>query len=226
MGFLVVAAMNAASYFLRSSSIAALFEGHVQASEAIGFPFEIWSTTSRQGPLYVDYTMMILNGLVGVAIGLGFGAVAAVFSSQLEKWMHDFKTQSTERAANSKFQFSMVGLMGATAIVGLYLGALTQWGGTRELLWIVYLLGPAMLIGVAFLPRGIRWQSRCVIVAIASVIVIAGAIWSGNLREVEFDRVMMGIYVFWTPQSAFAAIILLVGIFIRLAQQKIATAPS
>lgn len=226
VAFLLVAAMNAASYFLRSSTISPLFDGNVQANEAMGFPFEIWSTTSRHGPLYVDYSMMLLNVLVGLIIGVGFGFVSIAFSSKLERWVTEFEIQSKFRHNNPKLQFSTIGLMGATAIVGLFAGALTQWAGTKELLWFVYLLGPTTLIAIAFLPQGIRWQSRCVIVAITAIFVVALAIWSGNIRGIEFDRVMMGIYVFWTPQSAFAAILLLAGIMIRLAQRKVATAVS
>lgn len=226
VALLLVAAMNAASYFMRSSTIQPLFEGNVQADEAMGFPFEIWSTTSKNGPLYVDNQMMILNCLVGVAIGLAFGIVFVRFSNQLEYWMADFEAKSKKAIKSSKLQFSMIGLLGAMAIVGAFVGALTQWAGTKELLWFIYLCGPTVLIAIAFLPQRIRWQSRCAIVTIAALIVVGIAIWSGSLREIEFDRVMMGIYVFWTPQSAFAAIILLFGILFRLAQKKVTHAIS
>jgi len=38
------------------------------------------------------------------------------------------------------------------------------------------------------------------------------AISSGNSLGAPFDRVMLGIFVSWTPQSTFAALLLVVGL--------------
>jgi hypothetical protein len=202
IALILVAALNAASYFFRSSSIEPLFEGNTPAKESIGLPFVMWDSDE---PYQLIYESLLLNLLVGAAVGIALGGSAVRFSQQFRRWVEDFEANNSGRTAS--MQFSMRGIMGATGIIALLVGGLTQWAGSRELLWFVYLAGPSLLIGIAFLPQRIRWQSRCVIVAVTSVIVIGGAIGSGTMRGMEFDRVMMGIFVFWTPQSAFAAVL-------------------
>ncbi len=226
IAFLLIAAGNAASYFWRSASFGLLFDGNLRSNEAIGFPFEVWSANSEFGPLYVNYLMMGVNGLFGSIVGLVLGVLAMKLPRQLDAMISDFEKQSNLHKRTVSFQFSMFGLMGATAIIGLLVAGVTQWAGTRELLWFVYLLGPALLIGIAFLPQGLHWQSRSLILILVAAIIIAGAIWSGNLRGMEFDRVLMGIFVFWTPQSAIAAFLLLVGFIAQRLQSEKTVVPT
>ncbi|MDB4778115.1 hypothetical protein OAG68_01535 [bacterium] len=226
IAFLLIAAGNAASFFWRSAGIDSLFEGNVRSKEAIGFPIEIWNANSEFGPLYINYLMMAVNGLFGAILGLFLGGLAMKFSAPLDGLIRDFENQAASQNRSLSLQFSMFGLMGATAILGLLVAGVTQWAGTRELLWFVYLLGPTLLIGIAFLPQGLHWQTRCLILTSVAGVVIAGAIWSGNLRGMEFDRVMMGIFVFWTPQSAIAAFLLLVGIIVQRLKSERSVVPT
>ena len=106
-------------------------------------------------------------------------------------------------------------MMLATTLIAILAAVTTHWRGTRELLWFVYLLGPVTLIGIAFMPRAVSWQGRCVILSLASIIVIGGAVWSGTYRGLEFDRVLMGIFIFWTPQGAFSALALVAGFLFK-----------
>lgn len=215
VAFLLIAAANAASFFFRSQSIDSLFDANVRWGEALGFPFEIWNANGEFGPLYVNYGLMAVNVLVGVAFGLVFGLLAAKISTQLNRWLNEFEARANSQNEPVSMQFSMLSLMGTTAVVGLLVAAVTHWAGTRESLWFIYLLGPGLMIGIAFLPRGIHWHRRCLIVVLVAMVIIPGAIWSGSLRGMEFDRVLLGIFVFWTPQSAFAAFFLFVGVVLQ-----------
>jgi hypothetical protein len=69
------------------------------------------------------------------------------------------------------------------------------------------------------LPRRLSWQKRVVIIIPATLTLIAVAIAVGNAMSMEFDKVLMGIFLCWTPQSALAAIGLTATILITQARQ-------
>ncbi|MEL7335602.1 MAG: hypothetical protein AAFN70_05275, partial [Planctomycetota bacterium] len=66
--------------------------------------------------------------------------------------------------------------------------------------------GPILLVLGAFLPRGLTWQQRVKLILPLIAGLIAGAIGLGAALDVPFDKVLLGIFLCWTPQSAIAAI--------------------
>ena len=161
----------------------------------------------------MDYWAFGINVLIAIAVGVVLGFVAVSLAPKLNRWVDEheskeMKTKVEQRGFTTQAatQFSISGLLGTTALAAIAFGAMTQWAGTRELLWFVYTLGPISLIAIAFLPRNVGWQVRCNVLVIAAIGVIGGTIWSGHLRGLEFDRTLMGIFIFWTPQSSFAAV--------------------
>ena len=64
------------------------------------------------------------------------------------------------------------------------------------------------MIILAYLPRRLRWQQRVAILTPATFVLIAVAIALGTALDVDFDKVLMGIFICWTPQAAIAAIAL------------------
>ncbi|MEL6109559.1 MAG: hypothetical protein AAFU85_26415, partial [Planctomycetota bacterium] len=77
-----------------------------------------------------------------------------------------------------------------------------------EVLASIYLLGPAALIALAFLPRGWQWQQRVALLTPTTIALIVAAIALGQALGVDFDKVMMGIFICWTPQSVLGAVVL------------------
>lgn len=212
LGIMLCAGLNSISYLFRSKNLSHLFEKEADSGGAIGFPLEMWNHQRDYVSGSIDITAFGINILFAIAVGIPFGFVALSLAPRLNRWIDEYESELKTNAPNRALsnQFSISGLLGATALASILLGAMTQWAGTRELLWFVYTLGPISLIGIAFLPRNIGWQARCTILVIAAIGLIGGTIWSGILRGLEFDRTLMGIFIFWTPQSAFAAVGLLV----------------
>ncbi len=216
VGMMLIAGLNATSYLFRSENIDHLLEGNKVSVAAIGFPLEVWNHNYGPGRIHIGNTA--INVLTGLLLGCVAGCCCVYNRQRLNKWVAEFEREENDRKkvkAQSSFQFSLSGLLLSTFLIAGLTAAVTHWAGTRELLLFVYILGPITLIGIAFMPRNIGWQARCVVLLLAAIVVIGGAIASGNMRGLEFDRTMMGIFIFWTPQSAFGACIVLIGLFIQ-----------
>lgn len=209
---MLVAAANAVSYFFRTSGIADLIGPDQNVTEAIGFPYEIWRENKLYyKAFYLDYPKAGLNLLVGLGLGSIFGCIGLLLQSHFNRWVAEFEAKNTGMKRLS-FQFSVKSLLVVTTIAALLIAALTSWNGTPQVLMAIYFLGPLVLILVAMLPRKIHWYHRVVVLTVLSFAMIAIAISSGNTLGVPLDRVMLGIFVSWTPQSTFAAFLLVVGL--------------
>ena len=206
---MLIAAANALSYFFRTSGIADLIGSEQNVVEAMGFPFEIWSERNRG--LYVDYAMVGLNFLVGIGLGSIFGIVGVLLRHRFNQWVEQFEAQAANQTSAS-FQFSVKSLLLVTTVAAMLIAALTNWNGTPEVLLGIYFLGPLVLISISMLPRRLHWQQRVVVLTVLSAVMIGVAISTGIKLSVPLDRVMLGIFVSWTPQSTFAAFLMVVGL--------------
>ena len=98
------------------------------------------------------------------------------------------------------------------AIVSL----VAKWlASTPQALAGIYVFGPLCLIVVAMVPRGLRWQQRIVIITPGAVLLIIVALVVGLSLQIDIDKVLLGIYVCWTPQSFFGAVVLTIGMLIQ-----------
>lgn len=215
-GVMLIAAGNALSYFFRTASISDLIGGHRGVTESIGFPFEIWRENSvDHGSLFIDYWMTGLNLLTGVLLGALFGMIAVKLRQHFNRWVEEFERKnSVNRSLN--FQFSVKSMLLMTTIAALFIAALTRWKGTPEVLIAIYFLGPISLILIAMMPNKIHWYHRIAILTVTAFSMIGIAIWSGLILQVPIDRILLGIFVCWTPQSAIAAFIITVGLIAQL----------
>ena len=219
-GVMLLAACNALSYFFRTSSIADLIGPDQQVTESIGFPFEIWREDSvYHGSFLIDYSMSGLNLSVGLALGAVLGMVAIILRHHFNRWVEEFeRNNSGHRSIN--FQFSVKSLLVMTTVAAVLIAALTAWKGTPEVLMAIYFAGPIGLILIAMMPNQIHWHHRIMILTITAIAMIGIAIWSGLILDVPIDRVLLGIFVSWTPQSAFAAFLITVGLIAQLLWSK------
>lgn len=215
-GVILVAAANALSYFVRSQSIADLIGSKQDVQEAMGFPFKIWDEgTVFRNAIYVDYAMVGLNLLVGLVLGTVLGIAAVCLRHRFNGWVAEFERKNPN-VGRLKVQFSVKSMLLITTIAAVLIATLTRWNGTPEVLIAIYFLGPIALLSIAMLPSKIHWQHRAAIVSLMAVGMIGIAISSGMLLKVPIDRVLLGIFVSWTPQSAFGAFLLTVGLTIQL----------
>ena len=110
-------------------------------------------------------------------------------------------------------QFTLRGLMIATGMTAITATVARTYAARPETLVAIYVLGPLFLVIIAMLPRQLQWQTRVLIIVPATLTLIAVAIAVGIALGMEFDKVLMGIFLCWTPQSVFAAIALTTLIF-------------
>jgi hypothetical protein len=208
VGVLLIASLNAASYFVRSEGMGNLVGTTPQHRQAIGFPFEMWESGNVYGGLFVDYFALLLNGLVGVIVGTGCGLCVLRFQVPLTRMVCEFEAE-WDGSPNQRIQISLRGLMLAILAVAI-LASIARFGIARrpEALVLIYALGPWVLILIAFLPLGIAWQIRVMILVPAAIFLMGGAIWIGARLDpgLEFDKILLAISVCWIPQTVLAAV--------------------
>ncbi|EMI19255.1 membrane protein [Rhodopirellula maiorica SM1] len=208
VGMLLMAAVNALSYFVRSSDWSSLVGKPQSQDESIGFPLTIWEAGNTYGGLFADYPNMGVNILVAAALGSLIGMVAARHRDYLNQLVGDLDEGESATASTQRIQFSLFGLMVATTIAAVFATVASKLAVRPETLIAIYTLGPITLVALAMLPRRLSWQQRVVIITPAAFSLIAVAIAVGRGLGMEFDKVLMGIFLSWTPQSAIAAITL------------------
>lgn len=217
LGTLLVGAANAVSFFFRSDGWGSLLGEHSPNDEAIGFPLAIWQESGGYGAHPIRWGAVLACVLTALGIGVLAGAVAACYRGKLNAIMTRFSTQS--KTQTIRLRFSIRGLMFTTLLAALSVAATRVFTPRVEILASIYLLGPTALIAIAFLPRGWRWQQRVALLTPTTVALIVAAMALGQPLGVDFDKVMMGIFICWTPQSVLGAVLLSAHLLYREFQQ-------
>jgi len=174
----------------------------------MGFPIELWESGNTYGGYFVDYLALLVDAAFALAVAVACGLVSLRHRVRLTRLVEELE-QAAARPARRSVQFSMRSLLLATGLAALVAaGARYALAGRAEVLGIIYLVGPWLLVLVAFLPLGMSWQQRVCVLIPSTLLLIAAAVAIGaSLKpQVEFDKVLMGIYICWTPQSVLAAI--------------------
>lgn len=214
VALLVVGGANAVSYFFRSEGLGNLLGNHPERRQAIGFPLEIWEHGNAYQGFYVDYGALLGNLAAASFLGLVFGVIAYRITPYLNE-IERRVIEEMEGREREHFQFSMRGLIGATVVAALLAALWRNSSSARpEVLGAIYLLGPIVLVATALLPRNIPWQQRVAILVPLALMTIAAAVTIGAALKspLDFEQVLLGIFVCWTPQSIAAAIALTAGI--------------
>jgi hypothetical protein len=210
VGILISGSLNALSYFFRSQGWGNLLGTAPRHHESIGFPCVLWETGNTYGGYFVDFLGLLGNFLFAAAVGAACGLITLRHRERLNRLVEQFD-EAVERQTRARVQFSLRGLFAATALAALVAaGARYALDGRAEVLGAIYLLGPWILVLIAFLPMGLTWQQRVFVLIPAALLLMAAAVVIGvNLKQkIEFDMVLLYIFVCWTPQSALAAIAL------------------
>ena len=213
-----MASANAVSYFVRSwdwGTIIVSTHRPKKSYESIGFPFEMWEAGNVYGGWFVDYPMFAANIFVALLVSVAIGAVVATRKSRLNEMVAYVQSRSESRRSQP-LQFSVRGIMITTAIIAVIVTLANRFAATRQTLLAIYALGPLCLVAIAMAPQRISWQTRVKIIIPLTIALIGIAISVGSALGMEFDRVLLGIVLFWLPQSAIAALLLTSYLTIRL----------
>lgn len=211
VGVLVCGALNALSYFFRSDGWGNLLGVTPQNDEALGFPVKVWEAGNTYGGLFVDYPALLVCAVCAAAVGTACGLLTVACRRQLDRLVAQLEARMARDEPRVQFQFSVRGLLLATTAVALAAAVGGRALAARaEALGAIYALGPWLLVALALLPRRIPWQQRVVlIIPLTAALILVAVVVGASLRPPrEFDQVLMGIFICWTPQSALAAVAL------------------
>ncbi len=209
VGILISASLNAVSYFFRSEGGGNLLGTMPKHREALGFPCELWESGNMYGGYFVDFVALLVDASFAMAVGAACGLVTLRYRAKLTRLVEEL--DQSVAGPGGHLQFSLRGLLLATGLAALVAAGMRYaMAGRAEVLGLIYLLGPWILVLIAFLPLGISWQRRVFILIPTALLLMAGAVAIGvSLKPgLEFDKVLLGIFICWTPQSAVAAIAL------------------
>ena len=219
VGLLLMGSANAISYFFRSADWGSLIGETGRLRESVGFPWKVWEAGNTYGGMFADYPMMGLNILVASGVGSLLGIWAASKTTTLNRLIDGMKLETSGRE-HQPIQFSLRGLMVATLIAAVVAMLARRFAARPQTLIAIYCLGPTTLVAIAMLPRRLSWQKRIMILVPAAYALIGTAIAVGFAMGMEFDKVLMGIFLCWTPQSALAAVALTTSIFYSQYRQR------
>ena len=220
VAILLVGAINAMSYFVRSDGPGNLVGTHSERREAVGFPWELWERGNAYNGFYVDYAAVGANVFSGVLLGAVCGLVAAGFTGLLNRIGErlEAEMQQGQRRASVPLQFSLRGLLATTAVAAVIAAIWRSSLSARpEVLAAIYLLGPLVLVVIALIPGNMSWQQRVAVIIPLTLMLIGAAVGIGGRlpNPLEFDQVLLGIFVCWTPQSVLSALALTCMIFVK-----------
>lgn len=230
---LLFAALNAASYFFRSTHPSLL--GYQDGQDGLGCPFlawteddqkatlflgdGIWDDQNRLGPLFPAYLTIHLGSdgvvsypalLANLGCGLACAGIVGLLAGRYGKWQPTAHrppaAQRQPLAPPRPPQFSLRGLFLAITIVALVIG-LDRIAADRFRtvgLATIYALGPAILAVVAGIPRRSR-RRQIFAIWLTLTVLLSGAVVLGVHSSIgDFTRVLLGLFVFWTPQCVLA----------------------
>jgi len=206
IGVLVIGSANAVSFFFLSEGWGSLLGSREPGDEAIGFPLRVWV----EGSSYAHHPLRVVPFLINIATGLLIGVTVGLWAIWQKPKLNQIMTRfrSGPLGKPVKMQFSLRGLLVTTLLAALAAAMARSFAPRVEVLAVIYALGPVSLILLAYVPRGLHWQQRIAILTPATFVLIAVAITLGNALDIEFDKVLMGIFICWTPQAASGAIVL------------------
>ena len=215
-GILMFAAITSLSYFLRSDNWGDLLGGHPNRGEAMGFPVQVWEKGNPYGGYYVYPAGLLINGSLACTASLICGGLTVLFCGPLNRLVTQLSDQQSKQTVN--FQFSIRGLLWFTCLSSLFLAAGRQMlAPSPGVLGSIYLLGPWVLVSISLLPQRIALEQRAWILTISAALLIAAAIVVGAAlpQSVPFEKVLLAIYICWTPQSAAAAFLISIATLVR-----------
>ena len=214
VGILISGSLNAVSYFFRSERGGNLLGTAPGRYEALGFPTMLWESGNTYGGWFIDVPALLVNAVFALAMGVTSGLLTVLFRKRLNKLVERFD-QAVTTTQRGTFQFTLRGLLtlcGLAAVAAA--GAHYALAGNPAVLGIIYGLGPWLLVLISFLPRGLAWQQRVAVLVPTTLLMMLAAVATAAALNppLDFDRVLLHIFVCWTPQSVLVALVLSAGL--------------
>ncbi len=197
--FLLWAAANALSCFVRSDGWGDLLGQSPQNAQAIGFPWFIWSEDGSYGS--VNYFALL--GSVATALlaaGMAYGIVAALTANDT---VPASGREPVATQPGRALQFQLRTLLALVVVEAVILGGIRMYGDARPaLLAAIYLLGPSLLLAVAWRLRDVTPTHRNLALAIVGFLFVpAAAVLGESIDGIhDFTRGLLGLFVCWVPQ--------------------------
>jgi hypothetical protein len=214
VGILISASLNAVSFFFRSDRGGNLLGTSPDRYEALGFPRTLWETGNMYGGLFIDLPALLTNALFALAVGAACGWMTLWFRPRLNQLVEAFE-RSQATTQRGRFQFTLRGLLTLCSVAAVgAAGVRYALDGNPAVLGMIYGLGPWLLVLIALLPMGLDWQQRVVVLVPTALLLMGGAVATASALDppLEFDRVLLYIFVCWTPQSVLVALVLSAGL--------------
>ena len=222
VGILIGGCLTAVSYFVRSEQLGNLLGTRPDRREAIGFPCELWESGNAYDGYFIDLQGLLVNACFALALALMCGIVTFLCRVRLTRLVAEFEALAAP-PSHGTVQFSLRGLLALVSLAALAAAA-TRYAmaGCPETLGAIYLLGPWFLVLIAYLPLGLSWQKRVIILVPTTVLLMVASVAIGwSLKpELEFDKTLLGIFVCWTPQTVLAAVVLVAALLHRHARSE------
>ena len=211
---LLWAAANALSYFARSDGWGNLLGQSPQNSQAIGFPWLIW----QEGGTLGSYNRLALFGNVAAALltaSIAWIVAGRLTNPRLPAPSDDTGAKSQGPRPRRALQFQIRTLLALVVIEAIVLGGIRMYGdGRPALLAAIYLVGPSLLLAVAWRLRDVIPAHRnLALVLLGTLFVPAAAALGESIEGIhDFTRGLLGLFVCWVPQCVlFSALLMAFG---------------
>ena len=206
------ATLNALSYFLRSDGWGNLLGSQPDAAEAIGFPWIVWEEGPGLSSTRIDLVMLSADAALGIICSVLAGLATAGCKGNAVRSSPLPCPPAAVAASPRKLQFSLRALLMAAVVEGLVFGVIQASVEARPvLLLLVYLLGPLLIVGVAYRLRGVVPLHRnLALAAIVLLCIPAAAALGETIHGIrDFTKGIFGLFVFWVPECVLILIVLL-----------------
>ncbi len=203
------AAANAVSYFVRSDGWGNLVGQSPQNRQAIGAPWLVWQ---EGGPLGAAGQLALVgNVAVGLLSAAGASFLVVRFPA-LRRLLPSSPGESEAEGVVSHpgraLQFRIRTLLGLVVVEAVILGGIRSYGDARPaLLAAIYLLGPSVLLAVAWRLRDVIPAHRNAAIALVGFLFVpAAAVLGESIDGIrDFTRGLLGLFVCWVPQCVVLA---------------------
>ncbi len=155
IGMLMMAAVNALSYFVRSADWGSLVGPARNFSESLGFPLVMWEGGNSYGGMFVDYINLGWNILFAALIGSVLGLLAAKRTDFLNSLFQQMQAEGSTRD-HQPIQFSLRGMLIVTGMVAVASMLAKNYAAKPHTLVAIYALGPLFLVLIAMLPQKLQ----------------------------------------------------------------------
>ncbi|NLS94763.1 MAG: hypothetical protein GXX96_21625 [Planctomycetaceae bacterium] len=210
---LLWAAANAVSYFVRSDGWGNLLGQAPQNGEAIGVPWLIWSGGGAFGTSHNNWLALLGNTAVTLLSAVAAYAAVARFTRRFPDVakLPDEKADTHSRSPRRALQFRLRTLLALVVVEAIVLGGIRSYGDARPaLLAAIYLLGPSLLLAVAWRLRDVIPTHRNLALLLVGLLFVpAAAVLGESIEGIrDFTRGLLGLFVCWVPQCVLLAVVI------------------